>query len=47
MGSIETEPQILRWERCTPDQFAQVQLYTNQPAQNAKCSKTEAGWFPA
>ncbi len=47
LGSIETEPQILRWERCTQDQFAQVQLYTNQPAQNAKCSKTQAGWFPA
>ena len=41
------EPQIVRWERCTPDQVQSMQLYTNQPAQTAKCSKTEAGWFPA
>jgi hypothetical protein len=46
MGSIEMEPQILRWTRCTPDQVASVQLYTNQPAQTSKCSKTQAGWFP-
>jgi hypothetical protein len=47
MGSIEMEPQILRWTRCTQDQVASVQLYQNQPAQTAKCSKTQAGWFPA
>jgi hypothetical protein len=47
MGSIEMEPQIIRWQQCTADQMASVQLYTNQPPQSAKCSKTEAGWFPA
>jgi hypothetical protein len=47
LGSIQMEPQIVRWERCTPDQVQSIQLYTNQPAQTAKCSKTEAGWFPA
>lgn len=47
LGSIQMEPQIVRWERCTPDQVQSIQLYTNQPAQTAKCSKTQAGWFPA
>ncbi len=46
LGSIQMEPQIVRWERCTADQVQSIQLYTNQPAQTAKCSKTEAGWFP-
>lgn len=46
MGSISSEPQILRWMNCTADQVQTIQLYTNQPAQSAKCSKTEAGFFP-
>ncbi len=46
MGSIATEPQILRWMNCTSDQVQSIQLYTNQPAESAKCSKTEAGYFP-
>jgi hypothetical protein len=46
MGSITGEPQILRWMNCTADSVQYIQLYTNQPAQSAKCSKTEAGFFP-
>jgi hypothetical protein len=46
MGSVSSEPQILRWMNCTQDQVQTIQLYTNQPPQSAKCSKTEAGWFP-
>lgn len=45
-GSIESEPQIIRWQQCTPDSVQSIQLYVNQPAQSAKCSKTGAGWFP-
>ncbi len=47
LGSIQMEPQIVRWERCSADRVSSVQLFSNQPAQNAKCSKTEAGWFPS
>lgn len=46
LGSIEMEPQIVIWQNCTADQWQTLQLYPNQPPQQAKCSKTEAGWFP-
>lgn len=45
MGSIQMEPIIVRWQNCTADSVQNVQLYQNRPAQNAACSKTEAGWF--
>jgi len=45
-GSIDSEPQIIRWQNCTQDQVQTIQLYTNRAAQSAKCSKTQAGWFP-
>ena len=45
MGSIQTEPIIVRWTNCTADQVQNIQLYSNMPAQSAACSKTEAGWF--
>jgi hypothetical protein len=46
LGSIETEPKIVVWGNCTGDTVQTMQLYANQPPQPAKCSKTEAGWFP-
>lgn len=46
MGSIQMEPQIVLWQNCTADQTQTRQLYPNKDAQSAKCSKTEAGWFP-
>lgn len=46
MGSIQMEPQIVVWQNCTADQWQTRQLYPNQAPQSAKCSKTEAGWFP-
>ncbi len=45
-GSIEMEPPIVFWERCTQDQIQTRRLFVNQPVQPAKCSKTQAGWFP-
>ena len=45
LGSIQMEPQIVRWERCTPDTVQTMQLYVNREAQSAACSKTQAGWF--
>ena len=46
VGSIQMEPQIVVWQNCTADQWQTRQLYPNQEPQQAKCSKTEAGWFP-
>ena len=46
MGSIEMEPQIVVWRQCTPDEVVTMQLYVNQPPQQAKCSKTGAGYYP-
>lgn len=45
LGSIQMEPQIIRWQICTPDAVQQVQLWQNYPTVSAKCSKTAAGWF--
>lgn len=46
MGSIQMEPQIVLWQNCTADQWQTRQLFPNKDPQSAKCSKTEAGWFP-
>ena len=46
LGSIQMEPQIVVWQNCTADQVQTRQLYPNKDPQSAKCSKTEAGWFP-
>lgn len=46
MGSIEMEPQIIVWRQCAPDEVVTMQLFANQPAQQAKCSKTGAGYYP-
>ncbi len=46
MGSIEMEPQIVVWGNCTANTIQSMRLYDNMPAQQAKCSKTDAGWFP-
>lgn len=45
-GSIEMEPQIVIWGNCVADQVVTMQVYVNQPPQQANCSKTEAGFFP-
>jgi hypothetical protein len=45
-GSIEMEPQIVFWGNCVADTVVTMQLYQNQPAQPASCSKTEAGYYP-
>jgi len=47
MGSIQMEPQIVVWQNCKADQTQRMQLFPNKDPQNAKCSKTEAGWFPS
>ena len=47
MGSIQMEPPIVLWQNCTADQTQRLQLFPNKEPQNAKCSKTEAGWFPS
>ena len=44
-GSIDTEPNIVVWDTCTPDSVQTMQHYCNQAPQSAKCSKTGAGWF--
>lgn len=46
MGSIDMEPQIVVWGNCVSDQVVTMQLYVNTAPQQAKCSKTEAGWYP-
>ena len=46
MGSIEMEPKIVLWGNCQSDSIQTIQLYQNTPPQAAKCSKTEAGWYP-
>ena len=46
MGSIETEPPIVIWGNCKTDEVSTMQLYACEDPQSAKCSKTEAGWFP-
>lgn len=45
-GSIEMEPPVVVWSRCHQDTQQTMQLYQNRAAQAAKCSKTQAGWFP-
>ena len=40
------EPQILLWEKCKPDEVKNKRLYPDKDKVSAKCSKTEAGWFP-
>ncbi|HRA65141.1 MAG: PA14 domain-containing protein [Caldilinea sp.] len=47
MGSIQMEPQIAVWQNCKADQSQTMQLFPNKDPQKAKCSKTEAGWFPS
>jgi hypothetical protein len=44
-GSIEMEPPITQWGNCTADQVQTRQLFVERAPQQAKCSKTEAGWF--
>ena len=46
LGSIQMEPQILLWEKCKPDEVKNKRLYPDKDKVSAKCSKTEAGWFP-
>jgi hypothetical protein len=45
MGSIEMEPQIAIWERCTPGQVHNKRVVPNGPKVSVTCSKTQAGWF--
>lgn len=45
MGSIETEPKIIVWGQCKPDSVTTMVLYACEDPQEAKCSKTAAGWF--
>lgn len=46
LGSIQMEPQIVVWGNCQADTIQTMVLYPGQPPQSAKCSKTEAGWYP-
>lgn len=46
MGSIAMEPQIAVWGQCKADSTQTMVLFVNKAPQSAKCSKTEAGWFP-
>jgi hypothetical protein len=45
-GSIAMEPQIVVWGNCQSDTTTSMQMFVNEPPQSAKCSKTEAGWYP-
>jgi hypothetical protein len=45
-GSIAMEPQIVIWGNCNANTIQDMRLFENMPPQSAKCSKTEAGWFP-
>lgn len=44
--SIQMEPQIVIWQSCQSNVVQKLRLYANRDPQDAKCSKTEAGWFP-
>lgn len=46
LGSIQMEPPIVVWGNCKADTIQTMVLYLGQPPQSAKCSKTEAGWYP-
>jgi hypothetical protein len=46
LGSIQMEPPIVLWGLCTADQVALRTFYPDLVVRNAKCSKSEAGWFP-
>jgi hypothetical protein len=46
LGSIQMEPQIVIWQQCRANAEQRMHLYANLDPQDAKCSKTEAGWFP-
>jgi len=44
-GSIQLEPPILIWGRCTPGTVVQQQVRVGQRTETTQCSKTEAGFF--
>jgi hypothetical protein len=46
LGSIVMEPAIVVWGACTADTVTMMRLVNGQADQAAKCSKTEAGWYP-
>jgi hypothetical protein len=46
LGSIQLEPKIVLWGNCKGDEIQNKALSPNTDPQLAKCSKTEAGWFP-
>lgn len=46
LGSIQMEPRILLWQNCKADEEKRQRFYPDRDQQPAKCSKTEAGWFP-
>jgi hypothetical protein len=46
LGSIQLEPKIVLWGQCKADEIQRKQLFANSDPQPAKCSKSEAGWFP-
>lgn len=47
LGSIQMEPQIVIWQQCKADEQKVQRLLPNQESRQSKCSKSEAGWFPA
>lgn len=47
IGSIRLEPQIVVWDDCTADRTRRMVIYVGRDAQQVKCSKSEAGWYPA
>jgi hypothetical protein len=46
LGSIQMEPKILLWGNCKADEIQIKRLYANANPEPARCSRTEAGWFP-
>lgn len=45
-GSIAMEGQIVIWGNCPANTVMSMVMFTGMPAQQAVCSRTEAGWFP-
>lgn len=46
LGSIQLEPQIVRWGECPANRQLTQVLVSGQPPTESQCSKTGAGWFP-
>ncbi len=44
-GSIAMEGPVVIWGNCPPNTVRSMVMFVGMPAQQAVCSRTEAGWF--